>query len=466
MELAIAHTENPMMKTEQLVPWIHAFVGLLHSAAGSPDFFGKAAQAIVNLVNLDSGRILLYAAGTWHERAIHYSPAASQIGVSDTNWRPSNRILEGVLRDKKTFWQMSEVRVSLTTHGLDAVVAAPILGRKGEVIGALYGERRQMDGGVQRPIAQLEAMLVEVLASGVAAGLARVEHELAALQMRTQMEQFFTPSLANKLEQHPEMLKGRDTSVSVLFCDIRGFSRISEMLGSARTVDWISDVMSDLSQCVLDHQGVVVDYIGDELMAMWGAPDDQPDHAALACRAALAMLENLPQTNDRWQAIIKEPLSVGIGINTGIAQVGNVGSRIKFKYGALGNTVNLASRVQGATKYLKVQLLVTDTTQAQLDESFHTRRLCQVRVVNIVQPVTLFELVAPNRSGWKGLKLAYEQALEEFTKGEFRQACRILGGLILENPKDGPALLLLSRAVALLGEEPVQFDPVMVLAGK
>ena len=466
MQAAMAKTDDPSMKADNLSEWIQAFVGLLHSAAGSEDFFVKAARAIVDLVRLDSGRVLIRSGEQWLEKAVQVAPTPSLL--AEPVWRPSSRVLSGLLREKKTFWQIPDQHGDMSTSGIDAVVAAPILDRKGDVIGALYGERRLIGAGakVQRPISQLEAMLVEVLASGVAAGLARVEQERAALQVRLQMEQFFGPSLAAKLEDHPELLQGRDKDVSILFCDIRGFSRISEKLGPKKTVEWIADVMGDLSQCVQDHQGVVVDYIGDELMAMWGAPDDQPDHAKLACRAALAMYDHLPLMNERWQAILQEPLGIGIGINSGIAQVGNVGSRLKFKYGALGNTVNLASRVQGATKYLKARLLITDSAHAHLDGSFHTRRLCQVRVVNIAQPVTLFEVVGPNQEGWSGLKPLYEQALEEFTKGQFRQACRILGRLILDYPNDGPALLLLSRAVACLVEEPDKFDPVMVLSGK
>ena len=94
----------------------------------------------------------------------------------------------------------------------------------------------------------------------------------------------------------------------------------------------------------------------------------------------------------------------------------------------------MASRVRGANKHLKTALLITNATQACLDESFSTRRLCQVRVVNIAEPVTLFELADPNRAGWEVLKKGYEQALGEFTKGEFRLACRVLGRLIPDQP--------------------------------
>jgi adenylate cyclase len=181
------------------------------------------------------------------------------------------------------------------------------------------------------------------------------------------------------------------------------------------------------------------------------------------------MFASLADLNQRWQPILQEPMKLGVGINTGVAQVGDVGSKLKVKYGAMGNTVNLASRVQGATKHLKTPLLITDATRSAIgsaESAFATRQLCQVRVVNIAHPVTLFELAPSNLTLWEGLKLGYENALGAFQRGEFRQACRILGRLILEHPNDGPSLLLLSRAVACLVDEPDKFDPVMVLAGK
>src|SRR5262249_49932542 len=149
------------------------------------------------------------------------------------------------------------------------------------------------------------------------------------------------------------------------------------------TVEWIRHVMEVLSECVLEHGGVVVNYIGDELMAMWGAPKEQPDHALLACRAALDMLARLPLLNERWHPVLREPMGLGVGVNSGKAGVGDIGSKAKFVYGPLGNTVNLASRVQGATKYLKTPLLITGATRATLGEEFAVRRLCDVKVVNI-----------------------------------------------------------------------------------
>ena len=152
-----------------------------------------------------------------------------------------------------------------------AVVASPILNKEGEVIGAIYGDRLKPTSGMHVPtVTELEALLVELVSCAVAAGLARLDQEQAALRARVQFEQFFTPELARQLAAQPDLLEGRDCEVTVLFCDIRGFSRISERLGPTKTVQWIRDVMGVLSDCVLEHKGVLVDYIGDELMAMWG----------------------------------------------------------------------------------------------------------------------------------------------------------------------------------------------------
>jgi adenylate cyclase len=279
--------------------------------------------------------------------------------------------------------------------------------------------------------------------------------------------QFFTPELARHFVRHPELLKeGREAEVTVMFCDIRGFSKISEHLGPSETVEWVSDVMAALSDCVIEHRGVLVDYIGDELMAMWGAPEQQPNHAELACRAAIDMLNRLPLLSARWQPVTGHPTTVGIGLNTGLAQVGNTGSHRKFKYGPLGNSVNVASRVQGATKYLQTGLIVTGSTWQQLGPQFATRRLCKARVVNIEQPIDLYEVYPGDADQDRAHKRRYEEALEKYESQEFRLAASILGNLLVECPRDGASLMLMSRVVDALLHESAPFDPVWELPGK
>jgi adenylate cyclase len=198
-------------------------------------------------------------------------------------------------------------------------------------------------------------------------------------------------------------------------------------------------------------------------MAMWGAPEKQPDHAALACGAALAMCGQLPRLNERWQSVLGEKMEVGIGLNTGVARVGNTGSKRKFKYGPLGNMVNVANRVEGATKFLKLRLLATGATYAAGCRGCDARRIGKVRVNNITAPVELYELHGSNDPAWASLKAGYEQALAEFERGEFGPAARELGNLVIDHPGDWPSLVLLSRAVnALVGK----FDEVWELPGK
>jgi adenylate cyclase len=448
-----------------LVPWLQSAMDVLQSAASSADFFEKAARAVVDLVNLDSGWVMLLKQDEWQIKAFH----ATVRVVAEPPRPVSHHVLGRMRQEKRTFWEAPgpSLPAAASLREVDAGVAAPILDRHGAVIGALYADRRKGSGSAGAgPITEVEALFVELLARGVAAGLARLEQEQAALAARVQFEQFFSPELARQLAEQPDLLKGRDALVTVLFCDVRGFSRVSERLGPEATMNWISDVMNELSGCIRRHDGVVVDYVGDEVMAMWGAPGEQPDHAERACRAALDMLACGPRLDERWQAKIGAATAFGIGVSTGAARVGNSGSQHKFKYGPLGNTVNLGSRVQGATKQLKCRLLITGATEAKLDSTFARRRLCRVRVVNIAEPVALYELAPVDRPGWPEAVKEYEQALAEFERQQFLEAALRLAALRARQLDDGPALVLLSRAVLCMVEESPSFDPVWVLPSK
>ena len=457
-------------EAELLASWLRAVVDVLQSAASSHDFYERAASAAVEFVGLDAGRVLLYESGAWNVAAEKLPDGPSR---RETDWQPSRQILDCLLAEKRTVWRQgaggSAGGASLAK--VEAVVASPILDRRGEVIGALYGDRRSGSRPTSGPrISRADAMLVETLATGVAAGIARLEQEQAALAARVRFEQFFSAELADQLTQHPDLLDGRDAEVTLLFCDICGFSRISERLGPQGTMQWINDVLGVASECVIHRQGVLVDYVGDELLAMWGAPAAQPDHARLACLAAIDIWQSLPELNERWLPKLQEPTKLGIGVNTGVARVGNTGTRRKFKYGPLGNTVNVCSRVQGATKYLKTGIIATSATHDRLDDSLARRRLCQVRVMNIAQPITLFELCPQPSDEWRALAAKYDEALAEFEQQRFSRTTAILGELLEKHPDDGPATVLLSRAAGLLADQlagrAAAFDPVWELPGK
>jgi adenylate cyclase len=329
---------------------------------------------------------------------------------------------------------------------VSALVAAPILDGAGQVIGALYGDRRSGgNAGGSAKISAFDAKLVELLATGIAAGLARLKEEQAALAARVRFEQFFTPQLAEQLERDPTLLEGRDAEVTLLFADIRGFSRISERIGTERTMAWIQDTWGALSDCVLAYDGVLVDYLGDELMAMWGAPAPQANHAELACFAARLMMETLGEVNARWAEELGGPVRLGIGLNSGVARVGNTGSAQKFKYGPLGDVVNVASRVQGATKYLGADCLITGSTLAALPAGAAVRRLARVQVVNIEHAIDLYETLSQPPADWDERCARYHAALAALEADEFERAGELADKLAMDFPDDAAAAALLKR---------------------
>src|SRR5262245_40817663 len=231
------------VSVDTMIEWLDRATDVLQAAADSADFFDRAARAVVETVNLDSARVLLLRDGTWRISAAHVTRDDS------TSLRPaSTSVLDRVLNEKCTCWEQPAASASESLQGVEAVVAAPLLSKTGEVLGAIYGERRC---GLRHAcgISELEAKLVELIGRGVAAGLARLDEERKAAAATVQLEQFFTPELANHFARRPELLeKGQEREVTILFCDIRNFSHLSAQLGAAETIRWVRDVLDLFSK--------------------------------------------------------------------------------------------------------------------------------------------------------------------------------------------------------------------------
>jgi adenylate cyclase len=456
---------NDVPGVERLTQWFETVITVQRSAASSDVFFQETARAVVDLIGLDCGLVLSRKGGDWKPEACYPAEALSSIAFS-------HHVLEKVRRERRTYFRnLKPDETSTTLSGVATLVASPIFGSDGlEVAGAWYGLRFAQPSGMVTEIRPLDAQLVQVLAAAVGAGLARREMEFEAARRYVQFEQFFSPELARQLDIDPSLLEGREREVTILVSDIRGFSRMAEKLGPHDTCQLMNDVLERLTQQIQEQGGVVVDYVGDGIMAMWNAPVEQPDHGARACRAALAMQAELPSLNEKWQKRIPAPLGLGIGINTGPALVGNTGCPRKFKYGPLGHTVNLASRVEGATKQIYVPTLITGSTHAQIQGAFATRRLCQVRVVGIQGTVDLHELhSAVHEPEWQRRRNLYEEALSLFEKKEWTECCRTLTPMLTagqEGRWDLPTLSLIGRAIECLKSSPATFDPVVTLTGK
>ncbi len=452
---------------EKLAVWFETLIAVQKSASGSLEFFQDTAQAVVDLIGLDRGLVLMINNGRWMVQA--------RFPDEDVEHREfSMSVLGKIAKGRKTFYQggASLQNESESVMGIEAVIASPIFDKAENVVGAIYGVRNKVTAGSGAKIGvnPLEAQIVQLLASSVAAGLARQEQEAEAGRLRVQFEQFFSVDLARELQKNPKLLEGHESEITVLFTDIRGFSRISESLNPRETCSLVADVMEELTSCVMAFEGVVVNYSGDGIMAMWNAPAPQSDHAIKACKAALAMVARMPAVQERWKNKVSLPVKVGIGINTGMALCGNTGSKMKFQYGALGHTVNLASRIEGATKVMGVPILISGFTKQLVGSAFATRKLRKIRVIGINEPVDIYQLHAEVSSiEWRSDADIYESALKHYEAREFGPACRDLYPLIANHNEnyDTASLSLMAKSIEYLRKPPLlSFNGVEDLESK
>ena len=430
---------------EQLMHWLGETMEVLQSAAGASDFLTQAVSAVDRIVGLDTIAALRYTEGQW---SVQTMQSTAEDPSNSHERAPSQTVLRELLERKSTVFHVPADSVAAASLvDVRALVAAPILDANENVIGAIYGARYSHQASQLPQISELEAAMVEVIACSAAAGIAREKHQQQALKARIQFEQFFTPELARELESNPQLLDGQDAEISVLFCDIVGFSAISQRIGSQLTLQWISDVMDFLSDAVLEHDGVVVDYLGDELMAMWGAPKTQPDHATKACHAAAELMQCRPAIDSIWENAIGQAIEFRIGISSGMASVGNTGSKRRLKYGPLGSTVNLASRLQNAAKQMGVWQLISAATANGLRaiESLKIRPLGTAAFVNMPTPIEVFEIMENTGAGLRTQIEDFSQVIEDLRHNELEHARERLDKLLLQFPNDLPARRLLDR---------------------
>jgi adenylate cyclase len=369
-----------------LAYWFDALGRLQRCASGSRDFYQAAAAALFDPGGLDAGIIVLRESGHWRIAASYVSHPDPAIVVRRT-------VLEQLERQPQTIYHDARQLSERTDSCQGFVVASPIVDSGGELVGAAYGVRFDHASNSRRGIRPLEAQFSQAVADAVSAGFCRAAREAEVVRLRTRLEQVFPPSVTHELERNPRLLEGDQREVTILFGDLRGFTSLAERLSVRESYHLLADVMDALTNIVSEHGGVLIDYFGDGLAAFWNAPLPQSGHAELACQAALAMCEVLPEISHDWHAITGRPLRLGIGIHTGEAMVGNAGSRSRIKYGPRGNAMNVASRVQTATKQFEAPILLTRATADQLTGSLPIRSVGPTQFDGLADAVELFALL-------------------------------------------------------------------------
>ncbi len=214
--------------------------------------------------------------------------------------------------------------------------------------------------------------------------------------IRQTFSKFVSKSVVDELLKDPSKIKlGGDKKIlTVLFSDIRGFTSISERLTPEELVEHLNIYLQSMTDIILKYFGTLDKYIGDAVMAFWGAPIEMDDHALKACKASLEMMDALKVMNKKWEAENKPILEIGIGINTGDMIVGNMGSAARMDYTLMGDNVNLGSRLEGTNKFYKTGIIISEFTYQYVKEDVVVRELDLIRVKGKALPVKIYELIA------------------------------------------------------------------------
>jgi len=213
--------------------------------------------------------------------------------------------------------------------------------------------------------------------------------------IRQTFSKFVSKSVVDELLRDPSKIKlGGDKKIlSVLFSDIRGFTSISEKLTPEELVEHLNIYLQGMTDIVIKTDGTLDKYIGDAIMAFWGAPIEMEDHALKACRASLEMMEALKDMNHKWEKEGKPVLDIGIGINTGDMVVGNMGSSSRMDYTLMGDNVNLGSRLEGTNKFYGTHIIISEFTYQYVKDDVIVRELDLIRVKGKALPVKIYELI-------------------------------------------------------------------------
>jgi adenylate cyclase len=291
-------------------------------------------------------------------------------------------------------------------------------------------------------------------------------------KIRALMGQYLSPTVSQWVlqEQTKLQLGGQTQNITVLFADIRGFTTLAHTLAPQALVSLLNEYLTAMTRIVFKHDGVVDKFIGDAIMAFWNAPMPQPDHARRACQTALEMISTLRDLQADWQRRGMPMFEVGIGINSGPAVVGNIGSLERLQYTALGDTTNVASRLEGLSTEYGTQIVIGETTRKEAGPAFEYRELDRVAVKGREEPLVVYEVVGHagqlNPEQMRMLE-RYQDGLDRYRSRRWREAQEIFCNLNAAAPDDGPISLYLRRSSEFcITPPPVDWNGVYVAKTK
>ena len=289
---------------------------------------------------------------------------------------------------------------------------------------------------------------------------------------------YVSPDVVDEIIKNPDKLQlgGNRRKITLLFSDIRGFTTLSEKTDPEQLVTLLNEYLSPMTEIVMRNQGTLDKFIGDAVMAIYGAPVIQQNQSVLACKSAVEMIEKLKEINTVWAENKLPNIDIGIGINTGEAVVGNMGADIRFDYTAIGDTVNLAARLEGQTKFYGVNIIVSESTKneyesfpVESDESkLSFRELDIIRVKGKNKPISIYQLIMPgdilDNSSLIG---TYNTALSKYRERKFEESLTLFRSLLETVPGDIPSKHYVERnSNYIANPPPADWDSVYTAESK
>lgn len=268
--------------------------------------------------------------------------------------------------------------------------------------------------------------------------------------------QYVSPDVVEELIQSPEKLelRGEERHITAFFSDIQGFSRIAERLEPRRLGELLNEFLTEMTDIILDHRGTVDKFEGDAIIAIFGAPNTVPDHARVACQAAVAMQRRLADLRTEWHDRGWPEIRMRIGMCTGSAVVGNMGSRNRMDYTMIGDTVNTAARLEGINKFYGTDTAAAESTIREAGDGLVIREVDDISPLGKKQPIRFFEIRGETDERTREMIDRYTEGLTAYRSREWETAVAAFEAALGAVPDDGPSRTLLERCRELLATPP------------
>ncbi|MBF0287817.1 MAG: adenylate/guanylate cyclase domain-containing protein [SAR324 cluster bacterium] len=290
--------------------------------------------------------------------------------------------------------------------------------------------------------------------------------------IKVAFQQYLSPAVINQLMDDPDMLQlgGEERVMTALFSDVKGFSSISEKLTPTQLVQLLNEYLTEMSSIIMKYEGTVDKFEGDAIIAFFGAPVKFSDHATRGALVCLEMQNRLAEMRHQWRKEGRIELFHRIGINTGPMVVGNMGSSSRFDYTMMGNSVNLAARLEGVNKMYQNEILMSEMTYGECKDSIEARELDLIRVIGINEPVRIYEILGRIGEVDSDRKKAfdiYAEGLDLYRQKNWDKAEKSFKGVLERIPDDGPSSVFLSRCEEYrIAPPPQEWDGVYVATSK